>query len=176
LSWSCCCRSGFGRQSAALSIRWLRLCWDNRAPRGVHSRDTRQGVEDISTVPFTPGLRRTSLAPIAGPPALFNSAHQSASPLIIARLRRRYLRRTRRERLCLRPVESKNQGRPTGCNKARGQQRLMQTGGLRREETDRIENTDVEIRDSRSSLRPGHGFLSGPGGAGEQRRHRAGAL
>jgi hypothetical protein len=35
---------------------------------------------------------------------------------------------------------------------------------------------DVEIRDSRCSLRPGHGFLSGPGGAGEQRRHRAGAL
>jgi hypothetical protein len=54
LLWFCCCRSGFGRQSAALSLRWLRLCWGNRAPRGVHSRDTRQRVEDISAVPFTP--------------------------------------------------------------------------------------------------------------------------
>jgi hypothetical protein len=58
-----------------------------------------------------------------------------------------------------------NQGRPTGCNKARGQQRSTQTGGPRREEADRFENTGVESRDSRYSARHRHGLLSGPGRA-----------
>jgi hypothetical protein len=78
LSWSCCCRSGFGRQFAALSIRWLRLCWDNRAPaRGSQSRYAAR-CRGYQHGPIHAGLRRTSLAPIAGPPALFNLAHQSA--------------------------------------------------------------------------------------------------
>src|ERR1700730_12561875 len=32
LLWSCCCRSGCGRQSGELSLRRFRLCWDNRPP------------------------------------------------------------------------------------------------------------------------------------------------
>src|SRR3984893_16790678 len=32
LSWSCCCRSGCGRQSGELSLRRFRLCWDNLPP------------------------------------------------------------------------------------------------------------------------------------------------
>ena len=67
---------------------------------------------------------------------------------------RQYLRRTRRKRLqrFLQPVKS---GRPAGCTKAHGQQRMTQTGGPRREEADPIENTGAESRNSCCSLRPG---------------------
>ena len=79
------CRSGCGRQPAALSLRWLRLCWDNRAPeRGSQSRYAAR-CRGYQRGPIHAGLRRTSLAPIAGPTALFNLALQSAIALVIGR-------------------------------------------------------------------------------------------
>ena len=66
LLWSWYCRSGCGRQPAALSLRWLRLCWDNRAPeRGSQSRYAAR-CRGYQRGPIHAGLRRTSLAPIAG--------------------------------------------------------------------------------------------------------------
>src|ERR1700730_14691377 len=62
LLWSCCCRSGCGRQSGELPLRWFRLCWDDRPPGEGFTVEGR-GKECDS---IHAGLRRTFLAPIAG--------------------------------------------------------------------------------------------------------------
>jgi hypothetical protein len=83
--WSCFCRSGSGG-----NLRRCRFagfgCAGVTEPREGFTVEIRGNVSrGYQRGPIHAGLRRTSLAPIAEPPALFNLAHQSAIALVIGR-------------------------------------------------------------------------------------------